>query len=441
MTGDGVLAIHPKMVGTDLSEHAFCQEMKAKKSGWVAYDWEGRLKFTAYEYYEPYDWIIAAGAYADEYNHASTHIRNFMVIAAVVFIVISCLLAVLLGKRIAGGVRRVSDAIREISQGDGDLTQRLAINSKDETGELASRFNVFIGKIHDLIVDVADATREVAGASTQIAASSEEMATGMQQQSQQATQVSSAIEEMSSSVMEVARKSSEASESAKDAGKQAKAGGEVVAQSVEGMKGIAEVVNESAGAINELGKRGEQIGQIIEVINDIADQTNLLALNAAIEAARAGEHGRGFAVVADEVRKLADRTTHATEEIGESISAIQSETELAVKRMSAGTERVGAGVVLAEKAGVSLNEIVNSASNVAGMIESIAAASEEQSAAAEQISSSIQSINAVSNEAAEGANQAAAAAAQLSRKAEQLQALVGQFKVNNAETHRDHRPG
>ncbi len=430
MRGDGVLVIHPAKVGSDLSKYDFCTEMKEKKSGWVEYDWEGRLKFTAYEYYEPYDWIIAAGSYADEYNAAAIRLRNFMIMATVIFVVIAGICAVFLGRRIGAGVKRVTDAIHEISQGDGDLTQRLSIDSKDETGQLADRFNVFVQKIHDLIVEVAAATHEVAGASTEIAASSEEMATGMQQQSQQATQVSAAIEEMSASVAEVARKAGEAAKSAEDAGAQAQAGGGVVDQSVDGMKAIADVVNESAAAINELGKRGEQIGQIIGVINDIADQTNLLALNAAIEAARAGEHGRGFAVVADEVRKLADRTTKATEEIGESISAIQSETELAVERMGAGTERVSAGVELAEKAGESLDQIVGSASNVASMIRSIAAASEQQSSAAEEISSSIQSINAVSQEATEGANQAATASAQLSNKAEQLQRLVGQFKVN-----------
>ena len=438
MTGDGVLAIHPDKSGTDLSSYAFCQEMKRNKSGWIEYVWDGRLKFTAYEYYEPYDWIIAAGAYSDEYNAAASKLRSQMIFAAGLFVLVASVLAVLLGRRIAGGVKRVSDAIHEIAQGDGDLTQRLEINSTDETGELAQRFNVFAEKIHDTIVEVAIATREVASASTQIAASTEEMATGMHQQTEQSKQITSAVEEMSASVEDVARKSVEAAQNAEEAGAQASEGGKVVNQSVDGMKDIANVVNESAQAINELGKRGEQIGQIIEVINDIADQTNLLALNAAIEAARAGEHGRGFAVVADEVRKLADRTTKATEEIVDSISAIQNETDLAVKRMSAGTERVDAGVSLAEKAGQSLSAIVENSANMTNMIRSIAAASEQQSAASEQINRNIQSMNAVAREAAEGASQSATAVTQLSSKAESLQRLVSQFKVNESRVPAGH---
>jgi len=354
-------------------------------------------------------------------------------LTAGVVVVIGVLLAIgfgmVIARSITAPIRAIVARIRDISQGEGDLTQRVDESRKDELGELGKWFNTFVKKIHDIIAEVAGATSEVSAASTQIAASSEQMASGMKQQTEQTTQVSSAVEEMSSTVVEVARKSADAAGTAESAGKQADEGGEVVGQTVEGMRAIADVVNESAAAINELGKRGEQIGQIIEVINDIADQTNLLALNAAIEAARAGEHGRGFAVVADEVRKLAERTTDATEEVAKSIQAIQEETNAAVQRMGAGTERVTEGVGLAEQAGKSLQTIVDGSKNVATMIQSIAAASEEQSAAAEQISRNVESINAVTKESAEGAGQAASAATQLSAKAEQLQRLVGQFKI------------
>ncbi|MFP4224997.1 MAG: methyl-accepting chemotaxis protein [Phycisphaeraceae bacterium] len=434
---DAIVRVHPEIEGDDLSDVDFMQQIVAEKEGFIEYTWEGREKIVAYAYFEPYDWIISAGSYSDEFNSAAASLRNELVALAAVFAVLACGLAWLMGKQIAKGINRVTTAIHDIAQGEGDLTQRLPIPGKDEVGELAQGFNLFVAKVHDIICDVAAATREVASASTQIAASSEEMAQGINEQTEQTTQVSSAVEEMSSSVVEVARKSTEAADNATQAGKQAEEGGEVVRQTVEGMRAIAEEVNYSASAIDELGKRGEQIGQIIGVINDIADQTNLLALNAAIEAARAGEHGRGFAVVADEVRKLAERTTKATEEVAESIQAIQSETSTAVQRMGRGTERVGQGVELAEKAGASLESIVQGARGVADMIQSIAAASEQQSAAGEQISRNVESINAVTRQSSEGAGQAAAAAAQLSAKSEQLQALVDQFKLDEASrTHR-----
>ena len=331
-------------------------------------------------------------------------------------------------------VATLIDRIKDIAQGEGDLTQRVDVNSKDEIGELGKWFNAFVAKIHDVIAEVSDATREVAAAATEIAASSDEMAAGMSEQSSQVMQISSAIEEMSASVVEVARKSSEAASNASESGQVAQKGGEVVNETIAGMNAISDAVTAGAASVTELGKRGEQIGEIIEVINDIADQTNLLALNAAIEAARAGEHGRGFAVVADEVRKLADRTTKATEEIAESIKAIQSETGEAVQRMNGGTDQVDKGVERATEAGRSLQQIVSGAQEVASMIQSIAAAAEEQSAASEEVSRSVDAVSAVTRQATEGASQAAQAAGQLSTKAEQLQKLIGTFKTGSVTT-------
>jgi len=346
------------------------------------------------------------------------------------------LLHMMFGKPIAALIERIKD----IAQGEGDLTQRIPVSTTDEIGQLGSWFNTFVQKIHDVIVEVTGSAGEVAAAATEIAASNEQMASGMNEQTQQVTQISSSIEQMSSSVVEVARKSSEAAANASESGKVAREGGQVVEQTIEGMKAISAAVSASATSVQELGKRGEQIGQIIEVINDIADQTNLLALNAAIEAARAGEHGRGFAVVADEVRKLADRTTKATEEIADSIKAIQTETTQAVDRMNAGTEQVQMGVERATEAGESLRKIVASAQEVAHMIQSIAAAAEQQSAASEEVAKNVESISAVTRQSSEATNQAATAAAQLSTKAEQLQALVSQFKTSAQQSNRnDHK--
>ena len=343
----------------------------------------------------------------------------------------STILFVILLRAVFGKpIHALIDRVKDIAQGEGDLTQRLEVKSHDELGQLGDHFNRFVSKIHDVIAEVAGGAREVASAATEIAASSEQIASGMNEQSAQVTQISSAIDEMSSSVVEVARKAGDAANSAGESGRMAQEGGQIVEETVVGMNAISEAVATSAVSVQELGKRGEQIGEIIEVINDIADQTNLLALNAAIEAARAGEHGKGFAVVADEVRKLADRTTKATEEVAKSITAIQTETNTAVSKMDSGTQEVDRGVEKAGKAGESLREIVRSAGDVASMVQSIAAAAEEQSAASEQVSKNIESIAAVTREANEGTSQAAQAAQSLSTKAEQLLELVGSFKVN-----------
>ncbi|MEM7625919.1 MAG: methyl-accepting chemotaxis protein [Planctomycetota bacterium] len=328
-------------------------------------------------------------------------------------------------------VKQLIERIRDIAEGEGDLTQRIDVKSDDELGQLGRWFNQFVQRIHDVMVTVAGSTHEVASAATEIAASSEEISTGMGEQSAQVTQISAAVEEMSASVVEVARKSADASKNAEQSGKAATEGGRIVEQTINEMNAISEAVNASSRSVQDLGQRGEQIGEIISVINDIADQTNLLALNAAIEAARAGEHGRGFAVVADEVRKLADRTTQATDEISQSIKAIQSETTSAVERMGEGTRQVEVGVNRATDAGTSLTQIVSNAREVAGMIQSIAAATEEQSAASEEVARTIEAIAAVTQQSKDGTDQAAIAAVQLSEQAERLQTMVGKFKVDS----------
>jgi methyl-accepting chemotaxis protein len=343
--------------------------------------------------------------------------------------VIGTLLSIFTARSITRPINELIARLKDIAEGEGDLTRRVDENRADELGTLGKWFNQFVSRVQSIIRDVADSTRQVAAASTEIAASAEEMAAGLKNQEEQTTQVSAAVEEMAQSVTEVAKKGADAAKAAQEAGNDATQGGSVVESTVSEMRAISEQVTESAKAVADLGKKSEAIGQIIGVINDIADQTNLLALNAAIEAARAGEHGRGFAVVADEVRKLAERTTQATEEVSRSIREIQGETGRAVERINVGTERVGKGVELASSAGLALKRIVSGSQSVQSMVHSIAAAAEEQSAASEQIARSVESISAVTRESNQAASQSAQAAAELSTHAEKLNALIGKFKV------------
>ncbi len=351
-------------------------------------------------------------------------------VVGAIAMVVGVLTAFLIARSITKPVNMLIERLKDIAQGEADLTRRVDEQRPDELGELGKWFNAFVVRIQDIMLQVRRSAQDVAAASTEIAASSEEMARGMEQQAEQVTQISSAVQEMSASVVEVGAKSSTARDRSEASGQSATQGGQVVAETIAGMQAINEAVSASSQSVTELGKRGEQIGEIIKVINDIADQTNLLALNAAIEAARAGEHGRGFAVVADEVRKLAERTQKATEEVGESIRAIQDETRRAVDRMDSGTKQVETGVQKAQAAGESLNMIVNNVKDVASMIQNIAAAAEQQGSASEQISRSLENINSVTREATSGASQAAQASSELSNKAEQLRELVSRFKLS-----------
>ncbi len=303
-------------------------------------------------------------------------------------------------------------------------------DSQDEVGVLARSFRGMITGLRQLIQQMGSAASSVAESGSTISSTTEELAAGALEQSSQVNEVASAVEQMARTIIENSKNATKAAETAKMARESAERGGDVVRETVSGMKRIADVVNSSAVTVQTLGHSSDQIGEIIGVIEDIADQTNLLALNAAIEAARAGEQGRGFAVVADEVRKLAERTTKATREIGTMIKKIQSDTSGAVKSMEEGTQEVERGIALADKAGSALNEIVEISAIVTDVISQIAAASEEQSTTAEQISKNIEAINTVSQEAANGTQQIARAADDLRQLTEQLQSIVGRFQAS-----------
>jgi methyl-accepting chemotaxis protein len=327
-------------------------------------------------------------------------------------------------------LREGSDALEVMAS--GDFTVKVTNDFKGDHQLIKNSINKLGESLSGIISDVNQAVHATASASNQISASTEEMAAGAQMQSSQTTEVASAVEEMTKTIMDTTKNSAAAAEAARNAGTIAKEGGRVVNQTIEGMNRVADVVKKSAVTVQELGNSSNQIGEIVQVINDIADQTNLLALNAAIEAARAGEQGRGFAVVADEVRKLAERTTKATKEIATMIKQIQMDTEGAVASMKEGTTEVEKGKELADKAGQSLSEIINGSQMVVDMVAQVAAASEEQSATAEQISKNIVGINNITKESAQGVQQIAHASEDLNRLTINLQELISRFKIDES---------
>ncbi|MFP4544938.1 MAG: methyl-accepting chemotaxis protein [Candidatus Kapaibacterium sp.] len=312
----------------------------------------------------------------------------------------------------------------------GDLSCKMQGQYKGDLAKLRESINKLCYSLGSLISKVSVSVEQVAAASAQISQTAESLAAASQEQSAQADEVASAVEQMSRTVTDNAMSAGKTAQMAENNGSIAKEGGIVVKQTVTKMKDIAEVVKNSASSISKLGESSKHIGEIISVIDDIADQTNLLALNAAIEAARAGEQGRGFAVVADEVRKLAERTTEATKQIADMIKGIQKETAEAVVVMNKGTEEVNSGIELADKAGASLDEIMSSTSELMEMISSIAAASEEQSATSEQISKNVVSISKVTAESAQRIEEVALAADELRNLTENLTNMVAQFKVD-----------
>ena len=326
-------------------------------------------------------------------------------------------------------LKRLAQVVGDIAQGDGDWTKRVPVTGQDEIGQLGQLVNQFIDKLHVSMAKVGEVTNQVSIHSQQMSETADEMAKGVDLQKSKITQSASAVEEMTMTAGEVARNSQEASDIAQEASNTAKNGQKVVTEAVASMQLVAEAVGQSSTVITALGRSSDQIGEIVGTIEDIADQTNLLALNAAIEAARAGEQGRGFAVVADEVRKLAERTTKATKEISGMIRQIQADTKRAMMSMEDGTQKVGNGVMLANETSDALCRIQGLVLQTAGMIQQIAAAAEEQSTTTHQIAKDLEAVSQVGEETSAGAEESAKRGHELRGRAEDLKSIVTTFKV------------
>ncbi len=366
----------------------------------------------------------------------SSQIKSASYFKKMLFTTITVLLAAVLlitfilntsSRNIIEPMKKLLDAFKK--QAGGDLTQEVHVNSKDEISELTQAFNSTNKKLNEILYDVTTYADSLAVSASQLFGVSQNIAVTATDQSSKSVQAASSMEELNSSFVNVAQNTSVAADSARQAAELAAKGGDIVTQTINGMNRISSSVNESASTVEALGRRSEQIGNIIQVINDIAGQTNLLALNAAIEAARAGEQGRGFAVVADEVRKLAERTTSATSEIADMIKGIQDDTGRAVTSMQSGTKEVEEGVHLTNQAGEALQQIVKSVLSVTDMVQQIATAAEEQSCTGEEVSTNLESVASSAKETAETVVNSSELTQSLDTLAQQLKQLVSGFRL------------
>jgi len=390
--------------------------------------------------FKPWGWVVGTGNYVDdleaiiakEEKKQAADTRRVITV-----LLLSALIAALVAVGVASMTFRKTmaqlggepDELANIAGkiADGDLTVRFE-NGKVHTGVYA-QMQRMTESLKNLVGEIKTASASVASGSEELSANAEQITKTMRDQSNRATQIASSAEEMSQTIVDVAKNSSEISTSAANTSGIAKKGASIVGQSVEETKAISETVAKSTAVVQTLGDRSKQIGKIVSVINDIADQTNLLALNAAIEAARAGEQGRGFAVVADEVRKLAERTANATSEISQMIGAIQGEVDSTVVTMATTNEKVETGLKFSTEAGTQLESIVSSVNTLQNMVQQIASSTEEMSATSEMISGDIQAVANSAKQISGGSEQIAQASSELARLAGQLKSTVDHFKV------------
>ncbi|WP_022850736.1 methyl-accepting chemotaxis protein [Limisalsivibrio acetivorans] len=421
------------------------QEAKSG-SGFYEYTWENPetkkdgQKLSYVIGLDKWEWMIGTGFFIDDIKdevakieeRASRDLRALVIkilIFAIVILGLVLVFTAVFTKLIVKNLTTTADVLKNISEGEGDLTVRLEAKSRDEVGLVAQNFNAFLEKLRELVDSVKENAMSVASGSTQLASSSEQISVTFHDQSSQVSSVAAATEELTSSSSEVMQSLSEGMAQSREAVEKTGKGQESLNRAIGEIDGIREKVEKLNSTIGNLSKSSEDIGSIVNVINDIADQTNLLALNAAIEAARAGEAGRGFAVVADEVRKLAERTQTATSEISGIISSLVSETKAANSDMEAAQSQVQSGVDVINETGTVFGEVVDTMQSVERVNGIISNAVEEQTTTIVSINDNTQAISSGLEESSVAMQEITHTIADLQKQSDELSNLVARFKT------------
>ncbi|MGG5290050.1 methyl-accepting chemotaxis protein McpA [Pseudomonas shirazensis] len=374
-------------------------------------------------------WYIGLSIDKDKAYAALSQFRTSAIIAMLVAVAAIAGLLGLLIPVLMRPLTTMGRAMRDIAEGEGDLTRRLTVQNQDEFGELATSFNRFVERIHASISEVSSATRLVHDLSEKVVSASNASISGSEEQSMRTNSVAAAINQLGAATQEIARNAADASQHASGASDQAHDGRQVVDDAITAMTALSLKISESCEQIEILNTSTDDIGKILDVIKGISQQTNLLALNAAIEAARAGEAGRGFAVVADEVRNLAHRTQESAEEIHRMITSLQVGSREAVHTMNASQVSSEQTVQVANKAGERLASVTQRIGEIDGMNQSVATATEEQTAVVESLNLDITQINTLNQQGVQNLNETLQHCDALSQQAGRLKQLVGSFRI------------
>jgi methyl-accepting chemotaxis protein len=433
VSSEGKILIHPdsKLVLKTLAE-AYPNGAPKVSPGLKEVEFNGKtqlISFTHINGVPSADWYVALVLDKDTAFSMLSEFRTSALIAMVIAVVIIIALLGMLIRVLMQPLLTMGRAMHDIAEGEGDLTKRLVIHGNDEFGALGTSFNRFVERIHTSIREVSSATGQVNEVALRVVAASNSSMYNSDQQATRTNSVAAAINQLGAAAQEIAQNAALASQHSSDARSLAVDGQQVVDKTIQAMQQLSAKISDSCGNIETLNSNTVNIGQILEVITSISQQTNLLALNAAIEAARAGEAGRGFAVVADEVRNLAHRTQDSAQQVQKMIEELQVGARQAVNIMTESQRESESSVGIANQAGERLGSVTQRIGEIDGMNQSVATATEEQTAVVESLNVDINEINTLNQEGVENLQATLRACADLEQQAARLKQLVGSFRI------------